>query len=80
MAHNRITVVFTPNTTIPSNGYNIQYRPFGTSIAYRDGGNFTASPAIIDDLNDAGGTKYEGYLRGDCGGGDYGPQDFWSTP
>lgn len=73
MAQNRITVTFTPCTPTPANGYKILYRVLGTSGAYRDGGNFTTSPAVIDDVNDAADTQYEGIIKGDCGGGNYGP-------
>jgi hypothetical protein len=79
MAHNRITITFEPCTPTPSNGYNVRYRPQGSGITYRDGGNGSDSPIIIDDINDADGTEYEGYVRGDCGGGNYGPSSYFTT-
>lgn len=74
MADNRITVTFTACSPMPDFGFNIQYRILGSSDAYRDGGNFTSSPAVINDTSDPAGTRYEGYIRADCGGGNFGPQ------
>ena len=79
MATNRITVTFNGCTPAPENGYSVMYRPIGSSDPYRDGGNFTTSPALIDDINDAANTQYEGYVRGDCGGGSFGPDVIFST-
>lgn len=64
---NSITVNFTPCSTPPSNGYNVIYRPSGSSIPFRNGGNFTSSPVQILDTNDPDGTEYEGYIRADIG-------------
>lgn len=80
MAHNRISVTFTPCSPTPDLGYKVLYRPLGTSITYRDGGNFTTSPAVIEDINDAAGTKYEGILKGQCSSDLYGGNAYFTTP
>lgn len=72
MALNRLTVTFIPCTPSPANGYSVFFRPIGSDDDYRDGGNFVSSPAVIDDINDPEGTDYEGYIRGDCGNGNFG--------
>ncbi len=69
---NVLTIDFTPCSPAPD-GFNVRYRPQGTTGSYRDGGNSFTSPIVITDSLDAPGTLYEGYLRADCGEGNFGP-------
>lgn len=81
---NLITVNFTECSPAPANGYNIQYREAGTVDALIDAGNFTSSPAVIEDDTYPDGTQYEGFIRSDCtesgeSGSNYGSEILWST-
>lgn len=84
---NRITVQFVECEPAPANGYNIQWREFGTFGAYIDAGNFSNSPAVIDDITLPDGTDYEGIIRSDCtdsgvsgeSGENFGESVAWST-
>jgi hypothetical protein len=78
MALNNITIDFNPCSPPPANGYKVLYRIAGTLGAYRDGGNFSASPIVIHDT-DPVGTQYEGILKSDCGDGIYGPDVPFTT-
>lgn len=69
MALKTITVNFTPCIPSPENGYNIQYREFGSLGGYIDAGNFPASPAVIIFMSDNLVETYEGIIRSDCGDG-----------
>lgn len=79
MADNLITIEFEPCSPEPANGYFITYRPVSGG-AYRDGpSGFFASPiAFVDSLDDSG-TEYEGFIQGDCGGGNVGPEVAFNT-
>jgi hypothetical protein len=77
---NRLTVQFQPCTPTPSGGYNMFYRIKGSSDAFRNGGNFTASPIVVDVTTDADGTLYEGYIQSNCGAGNLGEHITFSNP
>lgn len=79
MANNKITINFTPCTPAPANGYRVLYRPAGSTIPYRNAGNFTSSPIVINDTLDAGGTDYEGVLQSQCGTNTFGVQVPFTT-
>jgi hypothetical protein len=83
---NRVTVLFVECTPAPANGYNVQWRVFGTFGAYTDAGNFLTSPAIFDDITNPDGTDYEGIIRSDCSesgsgesGANFGESVAWTT-
>lgn len=80
---NIISVSFVPCEPTPVNGYNIQWRVFGSGDPYTDAGNFTSSPAVfIDEINPQG-TSYEGTIRSDCTdsgeSGNYGTSIPWTA-
>lgn len=79
MGLNTITIEFQACEPAPADGYKISYRPLGSEIEYRDGGNFMESPAVINDANDPAGTDYEGIIQGDCGGGFLGVPIPWTA-
>lgn len=63
---NIIRVIFVGCEPVPANGYNIQWRVFGSGDPYTDAGNFTTSPAVFTDEVNPEGTSYEGIIRSDC--------------
>src|SRR6478736_7443709 len=80
---NQITVVFSPCSPAPENGYNIKWRVLCSGDPYTDAGNFMSSPAVFNDELNPEGTCYEGTIQSDCGGsGDpvLGREVHWSTP
>lgn len=77
MANNIITITFTPCDPAPT-GYNVAYRPVGSSDPFRTAGPFVASPIVINDPEDDPGTEYEGFLIADCEGTP-GPQVAFDT-
>lgn len=84
---NKITVVFKPCSPAPALGYNIYYKPLGSTIAYRFAGNFQSSPAIFFDNVAPGGssyepfedgTKFEGFIQSICSADNRGDYIFFS--
>lgn len=79
MAVISLAVDFVPCSPEPVNGYNVQYRVAGSGSPFIDAGNFSSSPAVIE-VNYPDGTDIEGFIRGDCGDGNFGPNvDFVAT-
>lgn len=86
---NTIAVTYVPCESSPVNGYLIKYRPLGSSEPLRIWPvNFFPSPieitaheavASFTTGQDADGTQYEGFIYGDCGGGDLGIAIPWET-
>lgn len=81
---NIITINFVPCEPVPANGYNVQWRVFGSEDAYTDAGNFTESPAVFADNINPQGTSYEGVIRSDCtesgeSGTNYGNDIAWNA-
>lgn len=67
-----LIINFVPCSPAPANGYNIQYRIAGSGDAYTDAGDFLTTPAEIS-VSYPDGTAFEGFIRGDCGDGLFGP-------
>lgn len=78
---NQITIDFTPCDPSPINGYRVRFRPVGTMTYFIADPNATTSPFVfVDDQSGADdGVAYEGFIEGDCGGGNFGPPVAWST-
>lgn len=76
---NTLTVKAIIPVAPPLEGYDLFYRPYGTSDTYREGGNFTVEEMVIVDTDDSLPTGYEGYIRANYGEGIYGPNIVFHT-
>lgn len=77
MATNQITIVFTPCSPAPVDGYRVFYREVGDVSYIEWPFAFTSSP-IIFEVDGPTDQPYEGYIVSDCG--DFlGPEVPWET-
>lgn len=77
----RVTLTGIVPSSVPANGWIVGYRIKGTTGAYTTpiGSPFSSDP-IVFDTTDPAGTLYEGYIKGDCGGGSLSANFNWQTP
>lgn len=75
---NLITVNFVPCATLPSKGYRVKWRVYGSFDQYTDAGNFFTSPAVFTDSDNPPGTEYEGTITPEGNNTDCDPV-FWNT-
>lgn len=66
MAINQITIVFTPCSPAPSEGYRVFYREVGEVDFIEHPDAFTSSPIIFQVIGPTD-QPYEGYIVADCG-------------
>lgn len=79
MPTNTISISIRLCVPAPVNGYRVTYRPV-TGGSWREvTGRFFTSPIEFSTAADPADTEYQGYIQGDCGGGNYGVQIPWST-
>lgn len=78
MASNTISIYFDPCEPAPAGGYLVTYRRVGTSDFLTWPTNFFSSPAQFV-VEGPPGASYEGFIRGDCGGGKLGVPISWTA-
>lgn len=77
MPTNQITIVFTPCSPAPVDGYRVFYREVGDVSYIEWPAAFTSSP-IIFEVDGPTDQPYEGYIVSDCGDF-FGPEVPWET-
>jgi len=77
MATNQITIIFSPCSPVPANGYRVFYREVGDVSFIEWPFAFTSSP-IVFEVDGPVDQLYDGYIISDCGD-TFGPPVPWET-